>query len=216
MGKSKLKIEHKLTGDPTSAAPTTTSAVAADPILGFKMRLLIHDFINVKKDANAARRINSTTHPHYISLPYFDQQQADAVEAAIVDTIPTVEHEHRRGQEHLAVLANIPSQQGQRFDLALEVFFQNFFDKRRASGDARPCGPHNLAPVYALLFGIDKKELDSPQFQSRIRKERIQSAKNNSKAMKTYFHLLASNIGLWGSSGHIGRKISLTLGTTTT
>ncbi|KGQ05658.1 hypothetical protein BBAD15_g9088 [Beauveria bassiana D1-5] len=152
MGKSKLKIEHKLTGDPTSAPPTTTSAVAADPILGFKMRLLSHDFI---------------------TLPCFDQQQADAVEAAIVDTIPTVEHEHRWGQEHLAVLANIPSQQGQRFDLALEVFFQNFFDKRRASGDARPCGPHNLAPVYALLFGIDKKELDSPQFQSRIRKERV-------------------------------------------
>ncbi|KAM0665995.1 hypothetical protein ACQRIU_005339 [Beauveria bassiana] len=73
MGKSKLKIEHKLTGDPTSAPPTTTSAVAADPILGFKMRLLIHDFINVGKNANAARRINSTTHPHYISLPYFDQ-----------------------------------------------------------------------------------------------------------------------------------------------
>ncbi|EJP66230.1 uncharacterized protein BBA_04723 [Beauveria bassiana ARSEF 2860] len=141
------------------------------------MRLLIHDFINVEKDANAARRINSTTHPHYISLPYFDQQQADAVKAAVVDTISAVEQEQEQGQgqeqEHLAVLASIPSQQGQRFDAALAAFFQNFFDKRRASGDARPCGPHNLAPVYALLFGIDKKELDSPQFQSRIRKERI-------------------------------------------
>ncbi|KAF1731259.1 hypothetical protein CRV24_009338 [Beauveria bassiana] len=175
MGKGKLKIEHKLNGNSTSAPPTTTSAVAADPILGFKMRLLIHDFINVEKDANAARRINSTTHPHYISLPYFDQQQADAVKAAIVDTISAVEQEQEQGQgqEHLAVLANISSQQGQRFEAALGVFFQNFFDKRRASGDARPCGPHNLAPVYALLFGIDKKELDSPQFQSRIRKERI-------------------------------------------
>ncbi|OAA34911.1 hypothetical protein BBO_08998 [Beauveria brongniartii RCEF 3172] len=167
MNKNKLKIEHKLTGNPTSALPTTTSAVAADPILGFKMRLLIHDFINVEKDANAARRINSTTHPHYISLPYFNQQQADAVEAAIVDTIPVVE------QEHLAVLANIPSHQGQRFDAALGAFFQNFFDKRRASGDARPCGPHSLAPVYALLFGIDEKELHSAQFQDRLRRERF-------------------------------------------
>ncbi|KAM3427448.1 hypothetical protein MY4824_009440 [Beauveria thailandica] len=169
MNKKKLKLEHKLTGSPTSTLPTTTSAVAADPILGFKMRLLIHDFINVEKDANAARRIDRTTHPHYISLPYFTQQQANVVEAAIVDTIPVVEQ--GQGQEHLAVLANVPSEQGQRFDAALEAYFQKFFEKRRASGDARPCGPHSLAPVYALLFGIDTKELDNAQFQGRLRKE---------------------------------------------
>ncbi|KAM3497281.1 hypothetical protein MY10362_009364 [Beauveria mimosiformis] len=164
-------MEHKLTGNPDFSLPTTTSAVAADPFLGFKMRLLIHDFINVDKDANAARRINSTTHPHYISLPYFSQQQAYAVEAAIVDTIPAVEQDQGHEQEHLAVLASIPSQQGQRFDVALGAFFQNFFEKRRASGDARPCGPRSLAPVYALLFGIDMKELYSAKFQRRVRKE---------------------------------------------
>ena len=46
----------------------------------------------------------------------------------------------------------------------------NFFDKRRASGDARPCGPHDMFPIYASIFGIEKAELKDEHFLGRLRR----------------------------------------------
>ncbi|KAK2590703.1 hypothetical protein QQS21_011614 [Conoideocrella luteorostrata] len=64
---------------------STSSAGAADPILGYKIRVLLHDFLDFTKDPNAARRINSTTNEHYISASYFDDSQAAVIKAALVD-----------------------------------------------------------------------------------------------------------------------------------
>jgi hypothetical protein len=63
----------------------TTSVLAADPRLGYKVRVLIHDLLNVTKDPNSERRINSTTNEHYISTPYFDKSQSEVIKSAIVD-----------------------------------------------------------------------------------------------------------------------------------
>ncbi|KAL6863348.1 hypothetical protein ACO1O0_003597 [Amphichorda felina] len=71
----------------TSKLPglTSTIAIAADPTRGYKIRVLLYDFLNVTKDPNSERRINSTTDEHYVSAPYFDHDQAMVVKAAIVD-----------------------------------------------------------------------------------------------------------------------------------
>lgn len=45
-----------------------------------------------------------------------------------------------------------------------------FFDKRRASGDSRPCGPHDMAPIYEKVFNIEPSELRNEHFLSRLRR----------------------------------------------
>lgn len=53
---------------------------------------------------------------------------------------------------------------------AITSCLQNFFAKRRASGDARPCGPHDMGPVYKAVFGITTAELKEEKFLSRLRR----------------------------------------------
>jgi hypothetical protein len=47
---------------------------------------------------------------------------------------------------------------------AIKSCLQNFFEKRRASGDARPCGPHDMDPIYRAVFGITNEELTDEKF----------------------------------------------------
>jgi hypothetical protein len=53
---------------------------------------------------------------------------------------------------------------------AIKGCLENFFEKRRASGDARPCGPHDMGPIYLAVFGISKAELKDEKFLSRLRR----------------------------------------------
>jgi hypothetical protein len=56
---------------------------------------------------------------------------------------------------------------------AIRGCLENFFEKRRASGDARPCGPHDMSPIYLAVFGISKAELKDEKFLSRLRRARL-------------------------------------------
>lgn len=51
---------------------------------------------------------------------------------------------------------------------AIKSSLKNFFEKRRASGDARPCGPHDMGPIYRAVFGITKEDLKDEKFLSRL------------------------------------------------
>lgn len=53
---------------------------------------------------------------------------------------------------------------------AIKSCLQSFFDKRRASGDVRPCGPHDMGPIYQAIFGITKEDLKNEKFLSRLRR----------------------------------------------
>lgn len=53
---------------------------------------------------------------------------------------------------------------------AITSCLQNFFAKRRASGDARPCGPHDMGPIYRAVFGITIEELRNEKFLGRLRR----------------------------------------------
>lgn len=46
----------------------------------------------------------------------------------------------------------------------------SFFDDRRASGDSRPCGPHDKASIYEKVFNIEPSELRDERFLSRLRR----------------------------------------------
>lgn len=171
MGKNKNKGANKASSQsnigaasPSTMALTMTSAIAKDPILGYRLRVLLYDFLNITKDPNSEKRINSTTNEYYLSGPYFDETQATTLKGAIIDI------ELGGLDEADADVIDHITQQGQSFETAVRVQLSSFIDKRRASGDTRPCGPHHLAPMYAKFFGIDMDELKDAKFLSRLRR----------------------------------------------
>ncbi|KAF5574771.1 hypothetical protein FPANT_11619 [Fusarium pseudoanthophilum] len=173
MGKKKSKTNST---EASSSAPanslTTTSTIAADPILGYRIRVLLHDFLSVTKDSRSEKRINSTTDEQYISVPYFDEGQAAVIKAAIID-VDFAKHASAAADDIEDIDRDLISQQGKSFEAAVRTLLDGFLDKRRASGDARPCGPHHLAPLYAKFFGIDLEELKEDKFLGRLRRAGI-------------------------------------------
>jgi hypothetical protein len=170
---------------PSAPIPKTTTAVASDSTLGYKLRVLLHDFLNVTIDPNAERRINTTTDEHYLSLPYFSPGEAAMIKAAIVD-VDLNEHllssvipadiyydndEEESGDGSLTSL--VEHLKEKTFNEVTQALLQSFIDKRRASRDARPCGPHHLAPMYASLFGVDLKEMQDEKFMGRLRRSGV-------------------------------------------
>ncbi|KAF5680689.1 zinc c6 transcription factor [Fusarium circinatum] len=176
MGKKKSKTNRTeaASGAPANALTTTTSTTAADPILGYRIRVLLYDFLNVTKDPRSQKRLNSTMDEHYISVPYFDDGQAAMVKAAIID-VDLVKHAAApaAADDIEDIDRDLISQQGKDFETAVRTLLGGFLDKRRASGDARPCGPHHLAPLYAKFFGIDLEELKEDSFLGRLRRAGI-------------------------------------------
>jgi hypothetical protein len=57
------------------------------------------------------------------------------------------------------------------------------FDKRRVSGDSRPCGPHDMAPIYESVFNVKHSELEDAQFLSRLRRSGLGDSTEKEKEM---------------------------------
>jgi hypothetical protein len=119
-----------------------------------------------------------TTDELYISGPYFTPEEALLIKSTVVS---------------LPILTDIPEFEALEFDdgidsgtneppkemapqktltiqEAISSCLQNFFAKRRASGDARPCGPHDMGPIYKAVFGITTEELKDEKFLGRLRR----------------------------------------------
>ncbi|KAF7546043.1 hypothetical protein G7046_g9424 [Stylonectria norvegica] len=186
MGKTNRRAGHKVSNrtdsksspltPTTQPEPTTTTAVAADPVLGYKIRVLLFDFLNVKKNPDSERRINSTTDEHYISAPYFDERQAAVIKAAVVDvhlSCANGGYDDEAEMDEQGFRSAAAGLESRNFDAALRDLMRTFVEKRRASGDARPCGPHHLAPMYAMLFGIKLDEVQESKILGRLRKSGV-------------------------------------------
>lgn len=168
--------------EPVASIRLTTSSVRDDDTLGYRTRVLLYDLQNIAKDASSEKRLNLTTDEHYISAPYFCPDQAAMVKAALVDVDlsnhmdPTnasyaCEYEGSTDENSSEEISSLSSRlRNQPLDAAIRAMLDNFLEKRKASGDARPCGPHDLAPVYAALFGIDLAELQNDKFLGRLRR----------------------------------------------
>ncbi|KAK7441937.1 UMTA methyltransferase [Colletotrichum acutatum] len=148
---------------PVSTSPKlTTSSINVDPILGYKIRVPIHDFLKEAKDPDAQERMNSTTEANYISGPYFDQEQAKQVREATVDvelsiSISAATQDNHEGDETGESGLRIRIH-GLIVEEAIETVMNGYLDKRRASGDARPCGPHDLAPYTGTAVQMSAPE----------------------------------------------------------
>jgi hypothetical protein len=75
----------------------------------------------------------------------------------------------------------LPTPETMTIEAAIKSCLQNFFEKRRASGDARPCGPHDMGPIYQAVFGITKEDLKNEKFLSRLRRTGLGLSKENEK-----------------------------------
>ena len=100
--------------------------------LWYKIRVLIYDPHNMTKDKTCENRTLQTPDALYISGPYFTIDEAAAIKTTIVET----------------TAAGTTT----TLEQAISKNLENFLEKRRASGDARPCGPHDVGPCLSFAF----------------------------------------------------------------
>lgn len=172
-----------------STKATTVSALKAHPVW-YKIQVLVYDLrtSNSSKNRESEQRTLSTTDELYISRPYFTDEEAAMIKAATVDNnnevIKSFEYELELPVNPSGANLSEPSPSGanpseataaQTVEEAIQSRLVNFFDKRKASGDARPCGPYDMAPVYQSVFGVLKAELENPRFISRLQRSGLAS-----------------------------------------
>jgi hypothetical protein len=82
-----------------------------------------------------------------------------------------------------AEITETPKEEAPRIKMTVEEAItsclQNFFAKRRASGDARPCGPHDMARIYKAVFKITTEDLRNEKFLSRLRRTGLGQSNGN-------------------------------------
>ena len=146
----------------------TLSTLSQDSALWYRVRVLLHDLSNVGSDSSSEKRLSSTTHELYISAPYFTESEAIKVRTTLCDN---------NAEASMTADASVSSSTDSSLvcetvtlEEAIHGRLADFFDKRRASGDARPCGPHDMFPIYASFFGIEKEELKDELFVARLRR----------------------------------------------
>ena len=145
---------------------TTIAELQQNADLWYRIHVLLHDLANVGKDPRSTSRLSTTTDELYISLPYFTSSEASTIlgthlrfEAVVESDSSSIDSEDdMTGHDSLSVEA------------AIKQRMKNFFDKRKASGDARPCGPHDLVPIYTTVFDIQQSELKDEKLLSRLRR----------------------------------------------
>ena len=148
MGKKKTKsqaVPQSGSAAPSRIPHSTLASLRQDKDLWYKICVLIYDLGHMTKDKTSARRLEETTDVQYISAPYFSAEEAHEIKAAA-------------------------NEDGVSIEQAITTSFENFHRKRNASGDFRPCGPHDMCPVYLECFGIEKAEMEDERFISRLRR----------------------------------------------
>lgn len=165
---------------------TTLAQVRQEPDLWYRIRVLLYDLSNVGSDFQSEKRLSSTTNELYISGPYFSESEATIIRAALNDRDAT---ETCNSDDSSAQLVDVTVEESVHQGLA------NFLDKRKASGDARPCGPHDMVPVYCDVFGIGKANLKDERFLSRLRRSGLRDSSAGKESV-------AGSAGGVSSKGH--------------
>ncbi|CAO1596948.1 hypothetical protein XANCAGTX0491_000775 [Xanthoria calcicola] len=137
------------------------SDIRSNPDLWYRIQVLLHDLSNVGHDPSSEKRLSITTNELYISAPYFSEAEATQILSTLIETsIPSDEDSIAHSPKILT--ASIQETIHQRL--------ANFFDKRKASGDSRPCGPHDMLPIYLDVFKLQKQDLKDEKFLGRLRR----------------------------------------------
>ncbi|KAF1991765.1 hypothetical protein K402DRAFT_459025 [Aulographum hederae CBS 113979] len=180
-----------------------------DEILWYKIHVLLYDLCHIKDDRTSETRTLSTTDPLYISGPYFTDEEAERIKSTIVEltAIPGGEegeemfenNEQTTPGETTPAAADPPPQQplSSTIEVAIQTHLSGFLEKRKASGDSRPCGPHDLGPIFRAVFGIGKDELVDERFLARLRRSGLGDVREKSGGVKE---------GKKGKGGKGGKK----------
>ena len=145
---------------PAPTPPTTTSQIVANPILRYKLRLLLHDFRNFTNDRTAGWRLATATGQTWIGRPYFTSVEARVIKAAIVDTCSLTR------DFEMAPLEDVS--RGRKRRSVMEVFEEcvELYYKKRCLGLYRPpLAPDEMAPIFEWVFGIHRAEYDNKAFK---------------------------------------------------
>ncbi|KAK2045659.1 hypothetical protein LZ31DRAFT_242815 [Colletotrichum somersetense] len=155
----------------SASTQLTTSSARDDPVPGYKIRALLYDLRNLANDSSSERRLNATTDEHYISAPYFPQEEAALIKTALVDVglDGWLDHSTADYTEDLNAPSLSSRLQNQSVDAAIRIMLGNFLEKRRASGDfptlwSAPSGTNIRGSFWVGHGGIEGRQiLESPQ-----------------------------------------------------
>ena len=170
---AKVKNEQVTNNGPKAkqaeAAKITLSELKGNRNVWYKIHVLIYDLCNIKNDRSSESRIERTVDELYISEPYFTTSEAAFIKATLVEitksTEDIIDNEVISNEE-----VNSATKGFKAVEEAIKERLSNFYDKRKASGDFRPCGPHDMVPVYLSVFGIPRGELEDERFLGRLRR----------------------------------------------
>ena len=143
----------------------TLSCLREDSDLWYRIHVLLYDLSKVTRDPQSEKRLSLTLHPLYISEPYFSDSESTRILQAIIDDPTATSLPNTSGDDDSMTLTKKPT-----IEQAIYDKMTNFLDKRKASGDARPCGPHDLVPIYGAIFGIATDELEDEGFLVRLKR----------------------------------------------
>jgi hypothetical protein len=144
---------------------STISNRRADRQLWYKICVIIYDLQNISNDHNSEKRLLSTTDELYISAPYFTPAESSRIKATFADF--QVQREDGTSEDGRDIKTTTESR---TIEEAIKLSLVNFFEKQRASGDSRPCGPHDLAPIYHRAFCLEQTEIQDERILSRLRR----------------------------------------------
>ena len=173
---TKIKTKHAADRgieDGSTTKVVTLSDLKQNAQVWYKIHVLLYDICNIATDHSSEMRTLSTTDELYISSPYFTPSESALIKATVIEykeAVPNTDDPNKievqtdqDGDADAVVVRKT-------IEEAIKERLSGFFDKRRASGDARPCGPHDMAPVYESIFGISRSELQDERFLSRLRR----------------------------------------------
>ncbi|TGO68831.1 hypothetical protein BOTNAR_0019g00200 [Botryotinia narcissicola] len=171
-----------------SASTHNTSDLQADHDLWYKIRVL-HDLHNIANNHVAQVRTQNTTDELYICGPYFMLEEASRIKGTIVSLpvlteVPEFEELEFEGDLKYHVSPDTPVSEDETpkemtVETVIKSCFQSFFEKRKASGDALPCGPHDMGPIDRAIFMFLNEELKDEKFLGRLRRAGLSEPRPN-------------------------------------
>ncbi|KAL8707380.1 MAG: hypothetical protein Q9220_007572, partial [cf. Caloplaca sp. 1 TL-2023] len=128
--------------------------------LWYRIQVLLYDLNNVGSNTSSEKRLSATTNELYISAPYFTPTESEQILSTLVESTSLSEASSTSSPQILTTTIQD----------AIHQKLANFFEKRKASGDARPCGPHDMLPIYLDVFKVQKGDLKDERFVGRLRR----------------------------------------------
>ncbi|KAI4279368.1 MAG: hypothetical protein LQ337_000291 [Flavoplaca oasis] len=154
------------------------SDIQTNPDIWYRVQVLLYDLSKVGNDVLSEKRLSATTNELYISAPYFTEAETTRILSTPVEP-------SNSSEESIAPSPNVLTTTIQD---TIHQRLANFLDKRKASGDSRPCGPHDMLPIYLDVFKLQRGDLKKKKFLARLRRSGLEDSmskcENNIKDAK--------------------------------